>query len=419
MRRVVLLTILLFLIHFGITTMFVFRWTDTSKQPLLAAQFPTAFALALCTLPLYPIIGLKIGIFTLAIANSLLVAFVAALLVAYRRWRTILAIVIAVPLVIVAAAWLIPRGSMVPGPKRPPGDNAAAQTIDHIAKPLAVDPRMRASINDYFRREIERGDDAVSPLPQELEYFLVAHRFDLHAVEDQLRRGEQPIWASWKDSSRLFTLQKLILVDAMQDRSWPDIASAYRITRSFLDRDDIDGVFFAIAAADNQLGAARKLDPPATWPIERFDPYQAAFDAFATESDVATIRVPWYVRPYQRLALAESMKSVLEQVYIVRRMRGCRFTVPQDVSHPIRVSFNPIGLFNGAGTRLAARANRLMIDREGTDRVMAMKRGDTATVSSAICPDRKWTFSGGALRLQPDLVAPVPGLPAHHAMRTQ
>jgi hypothetical protein len=76
------------------------------------------------------------------------------------------------------------------------------------------------------------------------------------------------------------------------------------------------------------------------------------------------------------------------------------------------VPFNPTGVLNG-GLRFVVRANRLLLDLEGTSNVLAVKRG-VPPPSSARCVDRHWLLEGDVLRLDPPLPAAPPFLPTRH-----
>jgi hypothetical protein len=267
-------------------------------------------------------------------------------------------------------------------------------------------------LSAYLAREIARGDDRVEPPPQEVDHFLVLHRWDIETLRQRLLSGPPPLPV--ENPAPYFRMQKILLVDALQTRSWQDVDAARRLTEAMLQWPTFDSVLYAIAANENQLGVARKLDPPAAAALPSFDPHQRLIDGIAAQSaEIRKLSGPWYARPYIRLCVAESAYSALRQAMLIRDLRGCRLDAPAGSESQPMVPFNPTGLMEG-GARYAVRANRLLLDREGTESVLAVKGGGTPVATSR-CRDRKWVIEGDNLRLEPPLPATAPALPTGHA----
>src|SRR5205814_4046338 len=132
---------------------------------------------------------------------------------------------------------------------------------------------------------------------------------------DALRR-QLPATA---DPLQLFRMQKVLLVDALQTRAWNEVEAAQRIADKMLQEPRHQDVLYAIAAYDNQLGAMRKLEPPANVALPSFDPHQRLIDAIAAQAaQVEKIHPPWYAQPYGRLCIAESVNSAAREAKAVR-----------------------------------------------------------------------------------------------------
>src|SRR5436309_10092387 len=102
-RRPLSWAILFFILHFLATTYAVARLTPALKADNpIENRFAPSFLVALCSIPLYPIVVGKVSFVAASLLNDLLVGFLAALMVVYLRWRTIVAIVIGVPIALLA-----------------------------------------------------------------------------------------------------------------------------------------------------------------------------------------------------------------------------------------------------------------------------------------------------------------------------
>jgi len=396
------------MIHALLTGLAVSRLTAAldHHDKTIESYFAPSFAVSLCTLPLYPVLAGKLGLFAISALNSALVAIIIAFVLVYLSWRAILAIIVGVPLLLLIAmiggAMLIEqridRGwrELAPHAVVPPPHGDVSSPLSNATI---------TSLNAYLASQLARGDDLIDPLPQEVVWFLVAHRSDIDALRQRSPGTSDPL-------ARL-RMQKVLLVDALQVGSWADVEAARRLTESMLRQPNFNEVLYAITAAENQLGVMRKLDPHYGVSIPSFDPHQMLIDAIAAQdARILKLSAPWYARPYARLCAAESAYSGLRQAMIIHNLRGCRFDAPRDLDAKPRVPFNPTGVLS-EGAWLAARANRLVLDREGTERVLAAKSGGQPPATGE-CSDRKWILEGNVLRLEPPLPATAPALPTRH-----
>ena len=55
----------------------------------IESYFAPSFAVSLCTLPLYPVLAGKLGLFAISALNSALVAIIIAFVLVYLSWRAI------------------------------------------------------------------------------------------------------------------------------------------------------------------------------------------------------------------------------------------------------------------------------------------------------------------------------------------
>ena len=402
LRVFLLLAILVFIAHVIVSVYAADRLTKTlDRNAPIESRFAPSFAAAVCALPLLH----------LTFLNDVVVALLVAFVLTFFHWRTIVSLIILVPLLLLGgmfftALWLenrIQRG----------WNELAPQAIIDAPMGDLVSPLGKESfdpVTSYLATEIARGDDQIDPEPQEVNWFFVAHREDIDKLRERVPGNNDPL--------ALFRMQKILLVDALQNRSWDDVLAARRISDKMLHQPYHQSVLFAMAATENQLGVIRKLNPPLHPTLPSFDPHRQLIDAIAAqEARLATIAPPWYSQPYARLCLAESADSALRQAMLIENLRGCSFDSPADFEFKPRVPFNPTGVLNG-GLRYAIRANRLLLDLEGTSYVLAAKRV-APPPSAAKCTGYKWLLQGNTLRLDPPLPAAAPSLPTRHEISVE
>ena len=124
------------------------------------------------------------------------------------------------------------------------------------------------------------------------------------------------------------------------------------------------------------------------------------------------ISAPWFIRPYVRVCIAEATVDGVKAVRTIRNLRGCFFQAPPVKDDFLLVPFNPIGFISPLeASRFAVGANRLLVDFDGTERVLAMKRGLSAA-GKAACG--AWVVDRTVLHLVPPLPPAPPALPTRH-----
>ena len=432
-RTFFVLALAFILLHFALTLFFLFRWSDALSQSRpLSGLFAPSFGLAVFTAPVYSIVHNRLPIFTTGLVNSALWGIILALIVTRFGWRGIAVIVIGIPILIylgITAAAVILEHRMGPRPQvalrfpRTP-ENDSAKRIDAFAAALET-KNTRGALNVYLSKQIARGDDVIDEPPQDIRHDLLVHRWDLNALERHLLTSEAPQWEIDLDKDEQLAvlphlrLQKMILVDALEsarngdsNAAWQRVDAARRLTEPLAQRPEVIAVLVAIATTENQLGAARKLDPPAQFPLQRFDPHARLIDSIEAETATRRISAPWFIRPYVRVCIAEATVDGVKAVRTIRNLRGCFFQAPPVKDDFLFVPFNPIGFISPLeASRFAVGANRLLVDFDGTERVLAMKRGLSAA-GKAACG--AWVVDRTVLHLVPPLPPAPPALPTRH-----
>ena len=432
-RTLFFLAVLFTIVHFVLTAFILFQWSDALRlsRPL-SDLFAPSFGLAIFTAPIYSIARDRLPIFVTSFLNSVLWGIVAALIVTRLRWRWIAAIIIGVPILLYVA---MTAGAVIlehrAGPSPQVGQrfprmpqNDSAKRIDAFAAALGTN-NTRGALNVYLSKQIARGDDFIDEPPQDVQHDLLVHRWDLDALERHLLISEAPQWEIDLEKDQQLPvlphlrLQKMILVDALDraqngdlDAAWQRVDAARRLTEPLTRRPEVVAVLVAISSMENQLGAARKLGPPTQFPLQRFDPHARLIDSIEAETTTRRIFAPWFIRPYVRLCTAEASIDGMKAARTIQNRRGCFFQAPSGRDEFLLVPFNPIGFITPLeASRFAARANRLLVDFDGTERVLAMKRGSPAAGKSSC---GAWVVDHTVLHLVPPLPPAPPALPTRH-----
>jgi hypothetical protein len=192
-------------------------------------------------------------------------------------------------------------------------------------------------------------------------------------------------------------------------------------------------IISAMAAMENQLGVARKLQPAGEFPLQRFDGRERMIDARQAEgwtfrravattsfdpswkgrSALERMLLDIFVRPYARLCAIERSSDELRNSVVMRRVDRCNFDPPKAADDTSRFP-NPINTDSMSdAAKFAVRANRMLLDFEGTEKIQLLKRDPSADVTRSMSPHRRWVFDGRTLRLEPEVPLKLP-LPTQH-----
>jgi hypothetical protein len=452
MLRFAVRAVLIAILHFAITLAFVFAWSGASEAENQRTW--TSFGYSAGTMafssPLYQVPAARQRLPFLvgaAINSALWGIFLAIVFSRVRRLWLLLLIPILWYATLTSVAALLER--RVPITTRFPHQNAneSSRRVDQLLKAIDDEDfsRMRGGLQKYLSAEFARGDDRIEPLPVDAGHFIVQHRFDLDSLEIALLSSEPPRWeidlttSEKPDWLRYFWLQKLIVADAVDSAHSMDAAgarrrleAAQRLTFSLSSRPEASAVMAALASAENQLGAARKLGTT----LPRFDPRDRLVEALEAESRsdrflVATSRFDrdWnnrssisrallaiFVRPYARLCAAMSAADQLRNVRIVRDMQRCVFQPPKYPEEHRPPILNPIAAATASATTVrAVRSNRLLLDFEGTEKI-AQAKSEGAIRPASFCSDHKWMRDGDVVHLEPPEPAANSALPTRHTI---
>jgi len=346
LRAFLLLALLFFVVHFLLAVYVADRLTaDLNRQLPTEQLFAPSFAAAALTLPL-----LRWSVIADVVAALLLSA-----IFVFLRFRTALLVILIVPVLIVigmVATAKVLESRIVwrdlgPRPIAPAQPGTLVTTLGaQPFSPLAA----------YLSAQMSHDDSGVDALPQDVDWFFVAHRADIDALRHQL-----PVTT---DRLERYRMQKVLLVDALQTRSLDELTAAKKLIDVLWHQESIDSALYAIAAEKNQLAVNRKLGlrPPES----AVDPHQQLIDVIAATNDrILKLQSPWYAWPYAELCKAESAYSGFQQARIIHNLKGVSFAMPPNEDRRARVPFNPIGVL-GDGARFAWLANDLVSQRART-----------------------------------------------------
>src|SRR5260221_8156950 len=195
-RRVILLAIAFFVVHLAATFYAGIRLGETLEADgPLAGRFGPSFALAIAVFPFYPILKGVLSFNVITLLNCVVCAVVSALALVYLRWRTIVAMMLAIAVLTLGGATLAAKlleHQVEAGWRelalRPADPVLHGEALSSELGDLSIDP-----LNNYVARELAAGDDVVDPPPQEVDYFLVVHRGEIDALRQRLLTGPPPV----------------------------------------------------------------------------------------------------------------------------------------------------------------------------------------------------------------------------------
>lgn len=290
---------------------------------------------------------------------------------------------------------------------------------------------LRAALNVYVRRQLERPADGIDVLPPDVAEYLDAKRDAFSAVRDHLLERPDVAWEG--DIGRGFAspmpnllghvqIHRALVIRALDaarrgdPAAWQELHSSWQLARVLWRRPEIASRIIALSCTRTTAAAARKM-PAQTVPqwfremvaVDYVEELIAAQQAeswriveHAGEREVvqqlpAPIRA--VVAPLSRLETAFAIDSVRRYVTRVASSRACDLdSVPGGT---------PDELPEIAGA--FRRVLRLRAELEATERVLQMRRGQRLGQQSQ-CSDGEWVVSADGFRFSRDIPVAAPGL---------
>jgi hypothetical protein len=348
-----------------------------------------------------------------------------------------------------AKAWPATLGSLTAVPKRFPvqEQNAAATKLVQIAAGAGVNvaplepgkkrrnlhrdatDRLLTEIGLYVTAQLERPGDAIEAPPEDVARFLETSDAQLTAVRHHLIHGGELQWAS--DVSRgasapvpnllgHMNLQRLLMARAL-DRArsgnlaaWDELHASWELSRGLWGRPELISNIIALASARMTNAAARKMptaEPPAWFMATRtFDPLKPIIAAHQVEAWQMHEAKPYdgglavevqraLVWPMDRFEVAEAIDQTRQYVEAVERSGAC------DARNvPAKLSADQPNIAS-----VYQRALRLRVEMEATDRVLALRRGETPSTQSR-CTDGSWVVTPTSVKFSSELKLQKPTL---------
>jgi hypothetical protein len=144
---------------------------------------------------------------------------------------------------------------------------------------------IRKPLNDYLESQISKPNDHIDRVPESIHRYLTIHAKDLSTIRNHVLSSEAPRWGTADFQQTLnplsptpsflniANLQKILLVDALEanrlglyQRSFDNLAAAWKINHSFYERPQLISLLVAIIASNLQTGVLRRMNHlPPTW----------------------------------------------------------------------------------------------------------------------------------------------------------
>lgn len=348
-----------------------------------------------------------------------------------------------------AKIWPATLGSLTEVPKRFPvqKQNAAATKLVQLAAAanVSVGPlkpgdkrrnlhrdatdRLLTEVGLYVTAELERPGDAIEAPPANVAQYLETSDAQLTAVRQHLIHGGELQWAT--DVPRGYSapipnllghlhLQRLLIARAL-DRAragnvaaWDELHASWELSRGLWGRPELISNMIALASMRMMNAAVRKMptaEPPAWFVATRtFDPVKPLIAAQQVEAwqmheekaydgGLALEVQRLFLRPVHRFQVAAAIDEMRDYVEAVERSGAC-----DSRNVPAKLSSTQPSLAS-----VYQRALRLRVEMEATDRVLALRRGETPSTQSR-CTDGKWVVTPTSVKFSSEVQVSKPTL---------
>ena len=346
--------------------------------------------------------------------------------------------------------WPLGLGTLKSSATRYPEEetNAAAQMLMTLTPPLGISttPKTKAvplphsidtwneikePLDRFTHAELERIGDRLTAPPPEVAAFLVAHEGQINAVRNHVLTAGPIRWhqhaslgldaplpnlLGQMSLTKLFTARALAKAANHDATAWDDLHAVWLLDRELWKRPELISTLIALASTRMVNAAATKMPLPVpAWfgEVQSLD-YSRSFAA-SIQADAATFaraaRTRFsehkfqdiVMRPYTIACtadLAETMRRWTGEMVANRR---CDYTPPQTMSVASWNIIGKIAMPNLTGSW--QRVNRFRAEREATDKILALRRGETPS-STSQCSDGTWIVTPQSLKFSRDIGVP-------------
>lgn len=322
--------------------------------------------------------------------------------------------------------------------------NSAANALATLTLPIGINvmPRekkshmhggfedVRKSFSDYITVQLERASDQSAAPPADVVAFLSAHQAQIDQVREHIATAGPIRWQlhvrqgfdapipnllGYMSLARLFSARAFAKAANHDATAWDDLHAIWLLDRELWDRPELISQLIALAGTRMVNAAAVKMPLPApAWFDElRKRDYRRDL-ARSFQAEAANWKITFdnelhkhvvknsLMYPYIDACLVDGTEQMRVETARMASQTGC------DLSNVPPLTISPWNIFSRIAfpnlTAAWQRVYRFDAEREATDKVLALRRGEMPTAST-VCSDGKWIVE--ANRVKFDRVLPI------------
>jgi hypothetical protein len=340
----------------------------------------------------------------------------------------------------VAGSWPENLGTLDAVAQRYPDTemNAAATTLTKLTADLGVSTvpmvkqtspdydAIKEPLNKYFRAELERAGDQLQAPPANVAAYLGQHDAQLNAIRDHVVSAGPILWvqhfklghdAPIPNLLGLMTLTKLFTARALAKganhdaAAWDDLQAIWLLDRELWNRPELISQLIALSGTRMVNASAAKMPlpvPPWFHEVQSFDydhNFAASYQAEAWMIDNAPR--PAAQRPFFDVCALDAVETMRRWTTDLATAKSCGVSPvhTMDIASWNVLARVMVPNLTGAWQRFG----RFRAELEATDKILAMRRGETPSAATR-CSDGTWSVSALGLKFSKDIAVPDPGI---------
>jgi len=340
----------------------------------------------------------------------------------------------------IARAWPDNLGTLADVAQRYPDmeTNAAATALTKLTSSLGVSTAplvketsadydvIKEPLNKYFRAELERVGDQFQPPPAKVAAYLAQHDAQLNAIRDHVVAAGPIRWVQHfklghdaplpnllgqMTLTKLFTARALAKAANHDATAWDDLHAIWLLDRELWNRPELISQLIALAGTRMVNASAAKMPlpvPPWFHEVQSFDydhNFAASYQAEAWMINNAPR--PAAQRPFFDACALDAVETMRHWTTDLTTAKSCDLSPVQtmDIASWNVLARVAVPNLTGAWQRFG----RFRAELEATDKILAMRRGETPSAATR-CSDGTWSVSALGLKFSRDIAVPDPGI---------
>jgi len=285
---------------------------------------------------------------------------------------------------------------------------------------------IKEPLNVYFRAELERIGDQLQAPPANVAAYFAQHDAQLNAIRDHVVTGGPIRWVEHfrqghdapipnllglMTLTKIFTARGLAKAANHDVTAWDDLHAVWLLDRELWQRPELISQLIALSGTRMVNASAAKMPlpvPPWFGELQSFD-YRHRFAAsYQAEAwMISHAPTPRIQRPFFDACALDAAEQMRVWTTNLATTNRCDVSPVQPMA---MASWNVLGKvampnLTGAWTRFA----RFQAELEATDKILALRRGETPSAKTA-CSDGTWAVASNSVKFSRDIEVPPPGI---------